>query len=79
MTLVLEDAARDWIARRGYDRTMGARPMARVIQEHIKKPLAERMLFGDLQSGGRLRVTLDESGEGLGLKVEESQLAEEDQ
>ncbi|WP_446830372.1 ATP-dependent Clp protease ATP-binding subunit ClpA [Candidatus Foliamicus sp.] len=79
VTLVLEDAARDWIARRGYDRTMGARPMARVIQEHIKKPLAERMLFGDLQSGGRLRVTLDESGEGLGLKVEESQLAEEDQ
>ena len=79
VTLVLEDAAREWIARRGYDRTMGARPMARVIQEHIKKPLAERMLFGDLQDGGRLRVTLDESGDGLGLEVEEGEMAEEDQ
>ena len=79
VTLVLEDAAREWIARRGYDRKMGARPMARVIQEHIKKPLAERMLFGDLQEGGRLLVTLDEDGEALGLKVEESQMAEEDQ
>ncbi len=79
VTLVLEDAAREWIAQRGYDRTMGARPMARVIQEHIKKPLAERMLFGDLQAGGRLLVTLDESGGGLELKVEESRMAEEDQ
>ncbi len=79
VTLVLEDDAREWIARRGYDRKMGARPMARVIQEHIKKPLAERMLFGDLQAGGRLRVTLDEAGDGLGLEVEEGQLAEEDQ
>ena len=79
VTLVLEDAAREWIARRGYDRKMGARPMARVIQEHIKKPLAERMLFGDLKAGGRLRVTLDESGEELGLEVEESRMAEEDQ
>jgi len=79
VTLVLEDAAREWIARRGYDRKMGARPMARVIQEHIKKPLAERMLFGDLQAGGRLRVTLDEAGDGLGLEAEEGQLAEEDQ
>ncbi len=79
VTLVLEDAAREWIARRGYDRKMGARPMARVIQEHVKKPLAEQMLFGDLRAGGRLRVTLDESGEGLGLEVEESRMAEEDQ
>ncbi|MYE48494.1 MAG: AAA domain-containing protein, partial [Gammaproteobacteria bacterium] len=79
VTLVLEDEAREWIARRGYDRKMGARPMARVIQEHIKKPLAERMLFGDLQQGGRLLVQLDESGEGLALEVDERQMAEEDQ
>ena len=79
VTLVLEDEAREWIARRGYDRKMGARPMARVIQEHIKKPLAERMLFGDLQDGGRLLVQLDESGEGLALEVDERELAEEDQ
>ena len=79
VTLVLEDSAREWIATRGYDRKMGARPMARVIQEQIKKPLAERMLFGDLQEGGRLRVTLDETGDALALEVEERQLAEEDQ
>ena len=79
VTLVLEDEAREWIARRGYDRKMGARPMARVIQEHIKKPLAERMLFGDLQDGGRLLVQLDASGDGLALEVDERQLAEEDQ
>ncbi len=79
VTLVLEDAAREWIARQGYDRKMGARPMARVIQEHIKKPLAEQMLFGDLQAGGRLLVTLNESGDGLGLKVAEHHMAEEDQ
>ena len=79
VTLVLEDEAREWIARRGYDRKMGARPMARVIQEHIKKPLAERMLFGDLQDGGRLLVQLDGSGEGLALEVDERELAEEDQ
>ena len=79
VTLVLEDSAREWIARRGYDRKMGARPMARVIQEHIKKPLAERMLFGDLQNGGRLLVVLDESGDGLVLEVDERQMAEEAQ
>ena len=79
VTLVLEDAAREWIARRGYDRKMGARPMARVIQEHIKKPLAERMLFGDLQNGGRLLVALDKSGDGLVLEVDERQMAEEAQ
>ena len=79
VTLVLEDSAREWIATRGYDRKMGARPMARVIQEQIKKPLAERMLFGDLQEGGRLLVTLDETGDALALEVEERQLAEEDQ
>ncbi len=79
VTLVLEDSAREWIARRGYDRKMGARPMARVIQEHIKKPLAERMLFGDLQNGGRLLVALDKSGDGLVLEVDERQMAEEAQ
>ncbi len=79
VTLVLEDAAREWIAMRGYDRKMGARPMARIIQEHIKKPLAERMLFGDLRDGGRLLVKLDEAGDELALEVEERQLAQEDQ
>ncbi len=48
----LTDAASDWLAERGYDRNFGARPLARVVQEHIKKPLADMLLFGDLASGG---------------------------
>jgi ATP-dependent Clp protease ATP-binding subunit ClpA len=47
---------REWLAERGYDPQMGARPMARIIQEHIKKPLAEELLFGRLSQGGKVRV-----------------------
>ena len=67
VTIELEPAARTWIARRGYDRKMGARPMARVIQEHIKRPLAEEMLFGRLRDGGHVRVDLGSDGESLVL------------
>ncbi|MBD3620074.1 MAG: ATP-dependent Clp protease ATP-binding subunit ClpA [Chromatiales bacterium] len=66
VTLVVEDSARHWLAERGYDPQMGARPMARVIQEHIKKPLANEILFGKLAGGGEVRIT---AGEG-GLKLE---------
>lgn len=52
VTLDIDDEARMWLVRKGYDKDMGARPMARVIQEHIKKPLAERVLFGDLSKEG---------------------------
>ncbi len=58
VTLELDDAAREWIAARGYDPKMGARPMARVIQQHIKRPLAEELLFGSLEGGGHVRVTV---------------------
>jgi ATP-dependent Clp protease ATP-binding subunit ClpA len=58
VTLELDDAARRWIADRGYDPKMGARPMARVIQEHIKRPLAEELLFGKLENGGHVRIVL---------------------
>ena len=58
VTLELEDAARDWIAKRGYDSKMGARPMARIIQEYIKRPLAEELLFGSLEKGGHVRITV---------------------
>ena len=58
VTLELDDAARSWIAERGYDPKMGARPMARVIQEHIKRPLAEELLFGSLSDGGHVRITV---------------------
>jgi ATP-dependent Clp protease ATP-binding subunit ClpA len=52
----LSPAAADWLAEKGYDDKMGARPLARVIQEHIKKPLAEELLFGKLAKGGLVRV-----------------------
>jgi ATP-dependent Clp protease ATP-binding subunit ClpA len=62
VTFELEDAARQWIAERGYDPKMGARPMARVIQEHIKRPLAEQLLFGDLSDGGSVHISVAEDG-----------------
>ena len=57
--LVVDDAARRWLVQKGYDKNMGARPMARVIQEYIKKPLAEMVLFGALaENGGTVHVAL---------------------
>lgn len=55
---VVDQAARAWLAKHGYDPLMGARPMARLIQEKIKKPLAEDLLFGDLVDGGEVTVTV---------------------
>jgi ATP-dependent Clp protease ATP-binding subunit ClpA len=54
----LSPEAADWLAEKGYDDRMGARPLGRVIQEHIKKPLAEELLFGKLTKGGLVRVTV---------------------
>jgi ATP-dependent Clp protease ATP-binding subunit ClpA len=65
--LHVDDAAREWLARKGYDPKMGARPMARVIQESIKRPLAEELLFGRLAGGGHAFVTV---GADDALKVE---------
>ena len=56
VALIIDETARDWLALEGYDEKMGARPMARLIQEHIKKPLAEEVLFGRLTQGGTVRV-----------------------
>jgi ATP-dependent Clp protease ATP-binding subunit ClpA len=50
--------ARDWLAERGYDKLMGARPMARLIQEKVKQPLAEELLFGKLADGGEVHVSV---------------------
>ena len=58
VTIELSSAAKEWLAERGYDRLYGARPLSRVIQEHIKKPLAEELLFGKLVKGGAVKVTL---------------------
>lgn len=54
----LTPEARHWLAQRGYDRTMGARPLGRVIQEHIKRPLAEELLFGKLAHGGSVTISI---------------------
>ncbi len=69
VTLELDDEARSWIAERGYDPTMGARPMARLIQERIKRPLAEELLFGQLAEGGHVRIRVSADGD-LELKPE---------
>ncbi len=58
VTIELSDEARKWLAERGYDLRFGARPLGRIIQEHIKKALAEELLFGRLAKGGVVRVTL---------------------
>ncbi len=63
INIELSAEAADWLAKKGYDQQMGARPLARVIQEHVKKPLAEEVLFGKLSKGGTVRILLQ--GDGL--------------
>ena len=58
VSMEVSEPARNWLAEKGYDKAMGARPMGRVIQEHLKKPLANELLFGELVSGGSVKVTL---------------------
>jgi ATP-dependent Clp protease ATP-binding subunit ClpA len=58
VTIELSEPAKAWLITRGYDEQMGARPMARVIQEYVKKPLAEEVLFGKLTGGGHVRVVI---------------------
>src|SRR5690606_35433507 len=56
----LTNAARAWLAERGYDRLYGARPLARVIQRYVKEPLADEVLFGKLTNGGTVLIDADE-------------------
>lgn len=71
VALHVDDDARRWLVKKGYDRTMGARPMARVIQEHIKKPLAEMVLFGSLEEqGGVVHISVDSEADTLALEAE---------
>ena len=60
VTIELSDEAKRWLIDQGYDELMGARPMARVIQENVKKPLADEVLFGKLKDGGHVRVVVSE-------------------
>ncbi len=65
--LTLDDEARRWVAEKGYDPKMGARPMARIIQEYIKRPLAEELLFGRLSGGGQVRISVSKDRSKLDL------------
>jgi ATP-dependent Clp protease ATP-binding subunit ClpA len=70
VTIELDASARDWLAVKGYDPLFGARPLARVIQEHIKKPLAEELLFGKLAKGGTVRVYAEKDADKLSFAFE---------
>jgi ATP-dependent Clp protease ATP-binding subunit ClpA len=70
VTLEITETAREWLAIHGYDVKMGARPMARLIQEKLKKPLAEAILFGDLShGGGTVEVDLDPVTDQLEIEI----------
>ncbi|MDP7191582.1 MAG: ATP-dependent Clp protease ATP-binding subunit ClpA, partial [Alphaproteobacteria bacterium] len=58
VTIAVNTPARAWLAERGYDEKFGARPLARIIQDYLKRPLAEELLFGKLVKGGAVRVTV---------------------
>jgi ATP-dependent Clp protease ATP-binding subunit ClpA len=72
VTFELTPAATRWLAVKGYDDQFGARPLARVIQETIKKPLAEELLFGKLQKGGTVRVLMNAAADGLAFEFIEA-------
>jgi ATP-dependent Clp protease ATP-binding subunit ClpA len=67
--LSVSTAAREWLARAGFDPQMGARPMKRVIQEQIKRPLADDLLFGNLSNGGEVTVGVSDEGDGLQIST----------
>ncbi len=70
VTIELTEAAAKWIGEKGYDEKFGARPLARVIQEHIKRPLADELLFGKLEHGGTVKVLVKGEGEDAVLGFE---------
>ncbi len=71
VSIELTRPAAEWLAEKGYDDKMGARPLGRVIQEHIKKPLAEELLFGKLAKGGNVKVGVKDGK--IDLRIEEAQ------
>ncbi|MFP1739870.1 ATP-dependent Clp protease ATP-binding subunit ClpA [Lonsdalea quercina] len=73
VSLEVSEDARDWLAEKGYDKSMGARPMARIIQENLKKPLANELLFGSLVEGGSVTVELDSTTQQLSYSFHSAQ------
>jgi ATP-dependent Clp protease ATP-binding subunit ClpA len=70
VTIELTPAAKKWVADEGYDEVLGARPLSRVLQDKVKRALADEILFGELQHGGHVIIDLDESGEDDDLEFE---------
>jgi len=75
VTFDLTPEATRWLGEKGYDDAFGARPLARVIQENIKKPLADEILFGKLKNGGTVRVLLDRESDKLAFEFVTDQKA----
>ncbi len=75
VTIELANGARDWLAKRGFDAEFGARPLARVISEHVKKPMAEELLFGKLSKGGTVKIGHDKKKDELTFKYIEDKPA----
>jgi ATP-dependent Clp protease ATP-binding subunit ClpA len=71
VSITMDKEARAWLAEKGYDPTMGARPLARVIQEHVKRPLAEELLFGKLTEGGHVHIGFKDGA--LSFDIEQGQ------
>ena len=71
VTFEVDDVARTWLAEKGYDPKMGARPMARLIQDRIKKALAEELLFGRLENGGHVRISVKDDDLTFSIESEE--------
>jgi len=68
VAFTLSPEARAWLAKKGYDRVYGARPLARVIQTEVRDPLTDEILFGRLEKGGNVTITLD--GEKLAFVID---------
>ena len=77
VVLHIDDSVVDWLIENGYSKTMGARPMARLIQEKLKKPLAEHILFGELSTSGG-NVYLEESNDQINFRIESSKKEEKE-
>jgi ATP-dependent Clp protease ATP-binding subunit ClpA len=76
--LEFTEEAKNWLAEKGYDQLYGARPMSRLVQDTLKKPLAERILFGDLSDkGGDVLVVLNDKGDGLEFELKEEANSDE--